>query len=160
MQAIITVGLVVGAVEFVSGLRIIKTADTLDNAMSVIVNIVCIMLGAFPMLLILKKILTKPMRLLGKKLGINEDASFGFLTTVGTSISTFEAVKNMDRRGIILNSAFAVSASFAFIDHLAFTLSFAEGSAAYVPAMVAGKLISGVCAVVLAYILCSKVKKI
>lgn len=160
MQAVITFGLVVGAVELVTGFRLIKTADTLGNAMAIIVNIVCIMLGAFPMLFILKKLLAVPMKHLGKRLGINEEAGFGFLTTSGTSISTFESVSRMDRRGIVLNCAFAVSASFVFIDHLAFTLSFSETSASYAPAMIAGKLISGVAAVVLAYILCKKVKKI
>jgi len=160
MQAVITFGLVIGAIEFVTGFKLIKSADTLDNAMAVIINIVCIMLGAFPILFVLRKIFTKPMKALGSILGINGEASFGFLTTVGTSIGTFEAVSKMDRRGIIMNSAFAVSASFVFIDHLAFTLSFTDTSAAYVPAMIAGKLISGLAAVVLSYVLCKKVKKI
>ena len=39
--------------------------------------------------------------------------------------------------------AFAVSASFVFGDHLAFTMAFDEG---FVPAMIVGKLISGVAA--------------
>ncbi len=160
MQALITFGLVHGAVEFITDYKLISSADTLENAMSVIINIACIMLGAFPILAILRRILKKPMELLGERLGINEIAGFGFLSTVGTSVSTFEAVSKMDRRGIILNSAFAVSASFVFVDHLAFTMSFSDASAAYVPAMIAGKLISGVSAVVLAYVLCKKVKKI
>ena len=157
IQAIITFGLVIGAIEFVVGFKLIESADTLDSAMSVIVNIACIMLGAFPILMILKKLLSRPMKLLGKRLGINEDSSFGFLSTVGTSVSTFEAVGRMDRRGVILNSAFAVSASFVFVDHLAFTMAFDQS---YVPAVIAGKLFSGICALVLAYFLCKKVKKI
>ena len=160
MQALITFGLVHGAVELVTGYKLIKSADTLDSAMSVIVNIVCIMLGAFPILAILRRLLKKPMEMLGARLGINETAGFGFLSTVGTSVSTFEQVSKMVRRGIILNSAFAVSASFVFVDHLAFTMSFSEGSAEFVPAMIVGKLLSGIAAVVLAFVLCKKVKKI
>jgi len=160
MQALITFGLVHGAVEFILGYKYIESADTLGNAMSVIINISCVMLGAFPILAILRRILKKPMQLLGARLGINETSGFGFLSTVGTSVSTFESVSKMDRRGIILNSAFAVSASFVFVDHLAFTMSFSDTSAAYVPAMIVGKLVSGIAAASLAYVLCKKVKKI
>ena len=53
--------------------------------------------------------------------------------------------------------AFVVSAAFVFGDHLAFTLSFSE---AYVPAMVVGKLISGVAAVVVAGIMCKTKKEV
>ena len=44
--------------------------------------------------------------------------------------------------------AFAVSASFVFGDHLAFTMSFDNR---FLFAVIAGKLISGVCAVIAAH---------
>jgi ethanolamine transporter len=56
----------------------------------------------------------------------------------------------MNRKGTILNSAFAVSASFVFGSHLAFTMAF---DADYVPAMIVGKLVSGICAVLVAGLL-------
>ena len=54
----------------------------------------------------------------------------------------------MDKKGLALNSAFAVSASFAFIDHFAFTMAF---DASYIVPVIVGKVISGIAAVVLAY---------
>ena len=53
----------------------------------------------------------------------------------------------MDRRGIVLNSAFAISAAFTFAGHLAFTMAF---DAEYVFPMIVGKLIAGVTALLLA----------
>ena len=118
--------------------------------MGIIINIVCIMAGAFPVLSIIKKVLDKPLKKAGKLLNINETAAFGLLSTLGTSVTTFEMAEKMDKKGVVLNSAFAVSASFVFVDHLAFTLSF---NASYVPAMIAGKLISGVLSIVVAAML-------
>ena len=56
----------------------------------------------------------------------------------------------MNKKGVVLNSAFAVSASFALGSHLAFTMAFDK---VYVLPMIIGKIVSGVCAVVLALLI-------
>ena len=56
----------------------------------------------------------------------------------------------MDKKGTVLNAAFAVSAAFAFGSHLAFTIAY---DSRYVAPMVIGKLISGVCAVLLSLLI-------
>lgn len=150
MTALITVGMVVGAVEFLTGFVILPYTDTLMNAMAIIVNIACIMMGAFPLLALVRRALGGSLARLGRGLGINDTAVFGFITTIGNSVPTFEMMERMDRRGRMLNAAFSVSAAFALVDHLAFTLSFAP---AYVPAVLVGKFVSGVSAVALALLL-------
>lgn len=150
IKAVITVGLICGIIEFLTGKAVIPYMDNLTNAMDIIINIMCIMAGALPLFFVLKKLLSPALKRLGGKLGINETSAFGFLTTIGTSVPTFEMMDKMDKKGIVLNSAFAVSASFAFVDHLAFTVSFNEE---YILPMIVGKLISGVLAVIVANIL-------
>ena len=98
---------------------------SLENVMKTIGSILCIMVGVLPLLTILKKILKKPLSAMGRSLGINDTSSLGMFVTLGTCISTFEMSDEMDRRGLIFNSAFAVSASFVFIDHLAWTMAVA-----------------------------------
>lgn len=156
IQLIIIVGLVIGIVEFLTGYSILPYVDTLENSMKVIINIACVMAGAFPLLAIINKLLKVALKALGKILGINESSTFGLLSTLGTCVTTFESVDKMDKKGIVLNSAFAVSASFVFIDHLAFTMSF---NSDYVPYLFAGKLISGASALCLALILYKNHKK-
>ena len=56
----------------------------------------------------------------------------------------------MDAKGLTVNAAFAVSASFVFGSHLAFTMAY---DSTYVLPMIVGKLISGLCAVGLALLL-------
>ena len=60
---------------------------------------------------------------------------------------TFGLVKEMDRRGKVVNVAFAVSAAFVFGDHLGFTAGFAPHM---LPALIVGKLVGGVSAVAVA----------
>lgn len=150
LRALITAGLLAGMVEFLTGYATLPHMQPLGEAMAIILNIACIMTGAFPLLHLLKLALNRPLTALGRRLGINETAALGFLSTLGTSVTTFGMVDRMDRRGIVLNAAFAVPAAFTFVDHLAFTLAFRPE---YAPAMAAAKLISGGCAIAIAQLL-------
>lgn len=156
IKAIITFGLIAGIVEYLTGFAMLPQMETLGNAMDIIINIICIMAGAFPLLSLLKRLLRKVFEKMGGKLGINETAAFSFLATAGNNVATFEAADKMDRKGLVLNSAFAVGASFVFVDHLAFAMSY---NADFVPAMVVGKLTAGVTAVVVANLLYNRKTK-
>jgi ethanolamine transporter len=59
-------------------------------------------------------------------------------------------MNDMDKKGTVLNSAFAVSAAFTFGGHLAFTMAF---DPSYVLPLIVGKLISGICALILVIML-------
>ena len=69
------------------------------------------------------------------------------IESLANSIATFGMVKDMDRRGKVVNIAFAVSAAFVFGDHLGFTAGFAPEM--LLP-MIVGKLMGGVSAVLVA----------
>lgn len=156
IKLIITVGLVIGIVDFVTGFEIIPGTDSLENVMKTVATIICVMVGAFPLLSILEKILKKPLCAMGRGLRINDTAAFGLFVTLGTSLTTFEMEQKMDRRGLIFNSAFAVSASFMFMDHLAWTMAVAPETTL---AVVVGKFVSAITAVAFAYLMC-KIRKI
>ena len=55
----------------------------------------------------------------------------------------------MDKKGAMLNSAFAVSAAFTFAGHLAFTVAFDES---YLLPVIIGKITAGIFAVILSNI--------
>lgn len=150
IRMLITLGLLIGIVEFLTDLKILPVSEPLENAMIIILNIACIMAGAFPLLHVVKLVFKRPFDAIGRKLGINETSALGLLSTLATSLTTFGMMGDMDRRGITVNSAFAVSAAFVFVDHLAFTMSY---NADYLPAMIVAKLVSGVSAVAMACLL-------
>ena len=95
----------------------------------------------------------KPLAAAGKLLGVNDTAAGGFIATLANNIAMFEIMKNMDARGKILNAAFAVSAAFAFGDHLGFTAGVDQEMIAPV---ISGKLVAGVLGIAVAYLLFSR----
>ena len=146
MKVLITVGLVACMIESLTGLETIPYLGKLSDGGMVCVNAAIVLSGAFPLMFVVSKILKKPLTLLGKKLNVNEVSTLGLLTSIVSSTPTFEWVNKMDRRGTIINSAFAISAAFTFGGHLAFTMAYSETSGAYTFPMIIAKLISGACA--------------
>ncbi len=156
IKILITVGLAIGIFQSLTGKTLVSPVETFENAALVIVGIAAVMTGAFPLVHLLSKLLKKPFSHLGKKIGVNDRSMTGFLASLATSATTFEMMGEMDRRGVVLNSAFAVSAAFVCADHLAFTLSY---GADYLPAVTVGKLVAGVLAVLLAIPIYNRIQK-
>ena len=65
-------------------------------------------------------------------------------------MTTFEMMKDMDEKGVVINSAFAVSGAFTFAGHLAFTLAF---DPAYIMPMIVGKIVAGFTAILLSILI-------
>lgn len=150
MKTLAIIGLVCSIFTFLTKIRISSHFDTLENAAFICVNACVTLSGALPLMFIVEKILNKPLNRIGSKIGINGVSALAFLGSLVTNASTFGLIDKMDKKGSILNSAFAVSASFVFGSHLAFTMAY---DTEYVIPMIVGKLVSGVCAVIIASVL-------
>lgn len=133
-----------GLLDTVTSSPVVQRMATIEEGAAVCLNAAIVMSGAFPLISILSRVLSKPLRFMGKKLGINEDSALGLFGSLATSATTFGNMIKMDKKGALLNSAFAVSGAFTFAGHLAFTLAY---DADYLPAVIAGKLVAGVLAV-------------
>lgn len=144
---VITVGLAAAIVEALTGFALIPGMAPISEGFQVVGDIAIVLAGAFPLVLLLTKLLKKPLMALGRLMGINETAAAGLVASLANSIATFGMVKDMDSRGKVVNIAFAVSAAFVFGDHLGFTAGFAPQM---LPAMIVGKLAGGISAVIVA----------
>ena len=153
IQLLSTVGLALGIYSFFSGKMPLEGMATMESSAMICVGACITLSGAFPLVFVLGKILKKPAALLGKLLGINNDSAVGFIPTLVSSTTTFGVMKNMDSRGVVLNSAFGVSAAFVFGAHLAFTMAMNPN---YVPPMIVAKLISGTAGLLLAFWVCKR----
>ena len=151
--AVITVGLISGIVETLTGIVIIPGMNPISEGFEIVADIAIVLAGAFPLVLVITKIFKKPLMKLGKLVGMNDVAAAGIVASLANSIPMFQMVKDMDPKGKIVNFAFAVSAAFVFGDHLGFTAGF--DSTMIVP-MIIGKLVSGISAVVLAVFIANK----
>lgn len=150
MKALAVAGLGCAVFTFLTNITINPHFDTLENAALVCVNACVTMSGAMPMIFLVSKFLNKPLNRLGAPLGIGAVSASAFLGSLVTHASTFGVMDKMEKRGVVLNSAFAVSGAFVFGSHLAFTMAFDQN---YVAPMIVGKLISGVSGVILAHFL-------
>lgn len=151
--AVITIGLIAGIVEQLTGIVVIKGMNPLSDGFEIVAEISIVLAGAFPLVYVITKVFKKPLMALGKVLGMNDVAAAGLVASLANSIPMFGMMKDMDNRGKILNVAFAVSAAFVFGDHLGFTAGF--DSTMIVP-MIIGKLVGGVTAIIAAIFIANK----
>lgn len=154
--AVITLGLAAAVFEHLTGVTVIAGMAPLSEGVEVVAGIAFVLAGAFPLVFTLTKLLKKPLLKLGGLLGMNEIAAAGMVASLANSIPMFGMMKDMDRRGKVLNVAFAVSAAFVFGDHLGFTAGFDRSM--LLPVMV-GKLAGGVAAVCLGLLLTKNQKE-
>lgn len=153
ITVLITAGLALAIFQELTGVVVLSGMASLSEGFQTVGAIAIVLAGAFPLVFLLTKLLRKPLLKLGKLLRINDTAAAGLLATMANSIATFGMVKEMDRRGKVVNLAFAVSAAFVFGDHMGFTAGFAPEM---LPAMIVGKLAGGISAVLVALLLTRK----
>lgn len=154
--ALITIGLIVGIVESLTDITIIPGMTPISEGFTVVSDIAMVLAGAFPMMYVLSKVLKRPLMKMGSLLQMNETAAAGMVASLANSIPMFGMLKDMDKRGKIINMAFATSASFVFGDHLGFTAGF---NADMIFPMIVGKLVGGVTAVMVALWMLGKKKE-
>ena len=153
MKALSVIGLAISIFTFLTKVEVGQHFGSFEDAAFVCANACVTLSGALPLMFLVSKLLKKPLHALGAKIGINGISALSFLGSLVTNASTFGVMDQMDQKGVVLNGAFAVSASFVFGSHLAFTMAFDSG---YVLPVIVGKIVSGVAAVILAMILYRK----
>ena len=153
--ALITIGLAASIVETLTEIRLIPGMAPIEEGFQTVGAIAIVLAGAFPLVYVITRLFRKPLLKLGRSLGVNDTAAAGLVASLANSIATFGLVKNMDKRGKVVNIAFAVSAAFVFGDHLGFTAGYAPEM---LPAVILGKLAGGVSAVAVALLLTRKDK--
>lgn len=154
IKGLITVGLMLGIITFLTGWEILPGADTFENAAGVVLNAAAVMTGAFPLMFVVSKLLKKPLEALGGRIGINSVAATGLFSTLASSMITFPLLGKMDHKGVVLNSAFAVSAAFTFAGHLAYTMAV---DPSYLLSMIVGKVLAGILALLLSMLVYQRV---
>ena len=151
---LITVALAAIIWETLTGIVIIPGMTPIWEGVEIVGSIAIVLAGVFPMVKFITKVFAKPLGALGKAMGMGEVAAAGMVATLANNIPMFNMMKDMDNRGKILNSAFAVSAAFTFGDHLGFT---AGVEPEMIFPMIVGKLVAGITALLLAMPIASRV---
>jgi ethanolamine transporter len=150
VRCIAMIGLVLSIFTFLTKIEVCKHFDSFENAAFICANACVTLSGALPLMLVISKLLNKPLEKFGTKIGVDSFSAFSLLSTLVTNATTLSSMEKMNKKGVVLNSAFAVSAAFTFGGHLALTMAFNPN---YVLPMIIGKVVAGIASVLLATLL-------
>ena len=148
---VIYIGLAAAAFEHLTGVVVIPGMADIMEGMRAVAGIGIVLIGTFPALTILTKLLDKPLNRAGRRLGLDKNSAAGLVFTLANSVPVYTMMKNMNKKGIIVNTAWLVPATSALGAHLGFT---AGVEPSMITPVVAGKLSAGVLAVCLALFMC------
>lgn len=126
---------------------IIADEDDINRALEVSGYIGIMLCGAFPLVYVIKRYLSKPLSILGNKFGLSLDATASLLAGAANVLALFALIKDMKPEDKVKTIAFSVTSAFLIGDHLAFTANFQPNM--ILPVMF-GKLFAGLLAVYIA----------
>lgn len=149
-----TVGLALASIQRLTGTVILPGMGSLDEVFIIVGGICVFLAGIFPFLAAAQRVLAKPMGAIGRRLSVNSASVSGLLLALANGIPVTALLGEMDDRGRMLNTAFLVSASCVFGDHLAYTSQVAPELTFGV---IVGKLAGGLSALALAVYLLPKI---
>lgn len=147
------IGLLLSILDFTLNIKVIEGLVPLEEGIIIVGQIAIILSGAYPIIHLISTKIKKPLLKLGKHLDINDSSVLGLITLLANSIPMLMLYRDMDSKGKVLNSAFAVSATFTFGGQLGFVSSVANH---LILPFVLSKLIAGVAALSLAYFMSRK----
>ncbi len=156
MMALITVGLMLGMFTAVTGIVVSEHFASIYEGGEICFAAAITLAGAFPLMAIISRLLNKPMSAIGRRLGINSTSAVCLLPNLVTNATTFGMMRDMDKKGLVLNSALTVTVAFTFGSHLGFTTAHDSN---YVLPMIVAKLVAGICSLILALFIYKEDKK-
>ncbi len=147
IRILVTVGLVLAAVESLCGFHLLPGMAPIEDAMGVVSSIGVVMLGSLPAAELLRRLLTKPFTRLGARLELGPQSLTAMLIGLVSALPSLAGYHDLDEKGKVALGAFLVSGASLLAAHMGFTLA---AEPALLPALVCGKLSGALAAVVLA----------
>lgn len=156
VQIVIYIGLGAALFEYITGVVLIGGMTPIMEGMEIVAGIAIVLAGTFPVLHVLTRLLGKPLSAAGRRMGVDAVSTSGIVFSLANSVPVFTMMKDMEKRGIILNTAWLVSATSVLGDHLGFTASVEPSM---ITPMIVGKLTAGLSALLLAYLMTKNMRE-
>lgn len=153
ITSLILLGLSAIIIETLTGIVVIPGMAPLSDGINAVGSVGIILAGAYPLVHFITKIFKNALIKTGSILGIGEVAVTGMVACLANNIPMLCMLKDMDDRGKVISVAFAVGASFVFGDYLGYVAVVNKDA---ISAMIAAKLITGIVAVIIAYMITRK----
>lgn len=137
IQAVATVGLTIGAFQYITGIILFPSIAPLTQAMETVASIAIVMLGSLPLAELFRRVLHRPLAWLGKHTGMNDAAVTGMIVGSITVMPSVVMMKDMNPKGRIMTGAFLVCGAAVIGAHLGFA---AGTQPQLITALLSGKL--------------------
>lgn len=141
------IGLMLQGVLILFGIKIISGLAPFSEAAFIVGKISLVLAGAYPMMSLITRIFKNSFEKIGKKIKVNSASAAGIIGGLANNLLIFGTYKEMDPKGKVVCTAFAVSGAFVFGGQFGFVSGVA-------PEMLGGfviaKFTSGILSIVLA----------
>ncbi|WP_212631899.1 ethanolamine utilization protein EutH [Pseudomonas sp. KB-10] len=159
MYAAVTLVLVASVVEYFTQVfstvfggwgfaPIIADAEDQFRALEIAGYVGIMLCGAFPMVYLIKRYLSKPIEKVAALMGLSATGAAGMLAGSANVLALFRLIGEMPPKDKVLVIAFAVCAAFTFGDHMAYSANFQPS---IILPLIIGKLSGGLLGMLLAY---------
>ncbi len=152
--AISVIGILAGLTEYLCGISLLPGIMPLREALTEAGLCAILLAGCIPFAEILHRLLKRPLRLIGERIGLGDRGITSILLGLVSVTAVLGTVNTLDDREISVNAAFIVSAAAVFGPHL--SVCAANAPELILPRVIA-KLSGGLCAAV--FTICMLQKK-
>ena len=118
IRTVITAGLVLAAVTYMTGFVVIPGMAPIEEAMAVVSSIGVVLLGSLPVTEFLQRRLKRPCTALGARMGLDSISVLGLLVSIVSPIPALVMMKDMNTFGKLVNVAYMVSSASMLAAHL------------------------------------------
>ncbi|MDU1312791.1 MAG: ethanolamine utilization protein EutH [Clostridium septicum] len=150
-------GLGIQGFTSISGIIIFKSLMPIEEALITVGKIAIFLGGAYVMLDIVKKILSTQINKITEKIGVNASSVAALIGSLASAIVVFSTFEELDERGKVICSAFSVAGAYVLGGQLGYVATEARE---IVLIYIITKLICGVLAIILAFLITKEVNTI
>lgn len=140
-------GLLLQGVEAILGIKLVSGLAPLSESTYIVGKIAFVLAGAYPMLEVINRIFKSGLEKIGDKFGINSVSVAGILGNLASNLLIFGTYKEMDPKGKVICTAFAVSGAFVFGGQFGFVSGIAPEM---LGPFIISKIVAGIISIVLA----------
>lgn len=144
IKIVTVLGLTGAAVEYMTGLVVIPGMPPIMDGMRTASGIAIMLMGSLPLMELIVRLLDRPFRAAGKKLGLDGVSVAGLIFCCVSVLPVFSSLKNMCPKGKVAVIAASVSLIGVFASHLGFT---SQAVPSMLGTVMVSKLVSGLLAV-------------
>lgn len=142
-----TVGFLLGILNYGFGISIINGMLPIEDGVMLIFSISVVLSGAYPMLYLISRKFYRELNTISNKYGLDEYSLLGLVSSLASALPMMGIYSEMNKKGKVLNAAFAVSGSYVFGGQLGYVSSVAPHA---VNAFIVSKLVAAIAGIIVA----------